>query len=184
MLRHMGFRWDDWVHAMWSARGQWLPGDARGFRNHGHRVHSSGDVRNPPPDNEHAGLRTYAKSITRRVVFLPNDVRPRLVSALVEKFEMLRVPVRVIAVDGVHAHALVQLGIADAKPLVARAKQHSSFQVRDRLQGSIWAESCHPVRIEDEGHWRATVEYIHAHRERGACVWEPPQLAAQRDTRA
>ena len=50
-----------WWHLILSGRNTWLPGDARGFRNRDHRVHSSGDYKNRPPQGEHQGLYDYHK---------------------------------------------------------------------------------------------------------------------------
>lgn len=174
----MGVCWRDWVHAMWSARGQWLPGDARGFRDHDHRVHSSGSDERPPPRDEHVGLRLYATRVTRRVVFLPDEVRGPIAEALAEKRASLRCATRIIAVDGVHVHALFEIGEADAKAAVVRAKQQASHRVRARLPGSIWAQGCHVVRIEGEQRWRCTVDSIAAHGQRGAELWQPERFRA------
>jgi len=48
-----------WRHVVLGTRRSWLHGDGRGFRSRGHRIHSSGDYRDPPPEGEHAGLRAY-----------------------------------------------------------------------------------------------------------------------------
>ncbi len=45
-----------WWHNILSTHGSWLPGNPRGFRSRNHRIHSSGDYKNPPPLGEHAGL--------------------------------------------------------------------------------------------------------------------------------
>src|SRR5262249_17500638 len=44
-----------WRHVIISTLNSWLPGDPRGFRAVNHKIHSSGDYKNPPP-GEHAGL--------------------------------------------------------------------------------------------------------------------------------
>src|SRR5205814_7189946 len=48
-----------WRHVVISTRRSWLHGDRRGFRSRGHRIHSSGDYRDPPPQGEHEGLLGY-----------------------------------------------------------------------------------------------------------------------------
>jgi hypothetical protein len=56
-----------------STKRSWLPGDQRGFRNRQHRIHSSGDYKNPPPRWEHEGLRRYNEKRCD-IVELPDDV--------------------------------------------------------------------------------------------------------------
>ena len=41
-----------WWHVTLSTYGSWLPGDQRGFRSRKHKIHSSGDYKNPPPASE------------------------------------------------------------------------------------------------------------------------------------
>src|SRR5437867_9298712 len=48
-----------WWHSQFSTYCAWLPGDKRGFRSGGHRIHSSGHYKKPPLAEEHAGLREY-----------------------------------------------------------------------------------------------------------------------------
>ncbi len=169
-------RWNDWVHVMFSAYGHWLPGDPRGFRNHDHRIHSSGDYKHPPPITEHAGLRRYAREITGKPVSFPTDIRPVLAEALASKWLAMRVPARIVGVGSRHAHALIRVGPEDAKPIAGRAKQAASHRVRDRLPGTIWGQGCHPVRVRDQDHYRAVVEYIEDHRGEGAALWVHPKF--------
>lgn len=93
------------------------------------------------------------------------------------------IAVRIIAIDAVHAHALIRAGEGDAKPMVARAKQRSSHAVVDELPGSIWAQGCEVVRVRDEQHWRTVVDYIANHAIAGATVWEPETIIAERARR-
>jgi len=83
--------------------------------------------------------------------------------------------VRILAVACTHAHVLVRVGIQDAKPVIGRAKQASSFAVRERMPGTIWAQGCHVVRIEDEHHYRWVVAYIERHQGEGAAIWRYPE---------
>jgi hypothetical protein len=45
-----------WRHCVIGTHNSWLPGDPRGFRAIDHKIHSSGDYKNPPPEGEHSGL--------------------------------------------------------------------------------------------------------------------------------
>jgi hypothetical protein len=60
-----------WYHVTINTYGTWLPGDPRGFHSRGHRVHSSGDYREPPPEREHAGLHRWSKERSAASVSLP-----------------------------------------------------------------------------------------------------------------
>ncbi len=59
-------------HVTWSTYGSWLPGDPRGFRTRGHRLHVDGDYRNPPPKGKYTGLHAHAKSsLVKPAVVIP-----------------------------------------------------------------------------------------------------------------
>ena len=49
----------------------WLPGSDRGFRSHDHGIHSSGHYKNPPPPEEHEGLRNYHEDRSPEAVTIP-----------------------------------------------------------------------------------------------------------------
>jgi len=71
---------DKWIHAYWSTFGVWLPGDPRGFRSRGHRIHSSGNYKDPPPTGEHAGLWLHARRMVKQqpVYLLKGQMRAAL----------------------------------------------------------------------------------------------------------
>ncbi len=164
---------------MCSTRGHWLPGDPRGFRDHDHRIHSTGDYKRPPPPGQHAGLYRYARQHSQKTVYLTIDQRAVAGESIVSKFDLMGFPVRVIAVGATHVHAAVRLANIDAKPIFGRAKQFASHQLRKELPGTIWGEGCHPVRIKSEEHYREVVVYILDHAKEGAWTWEHPRVAAR-----
>ena len=172
----MAWDWFDWVHVVWSTRGHWLPGDPRGFRSHGHRVHSSGDYRAPPPAGEHAGLYRSSKVKCPNEVAIPAHLRPSVAEALGVKLLAIDMPPRLIAVARVHVHALVRAGPIDVRPFIGRAKQAASHAVRDELPGRLWGQRCHPTRIRSREHYREVIEYIAHHATEGAALWEHPDL--------
>ena len=72
-----------WSHIIISPQNSWLPGDRRGFRSRNHKIHSSGDYKNLPPPEEHAGLRRYHDQRAGAVVWIPkecNEVVGRAIS--------------------------------------------------------------------------------------------------------
>ncbi len=162
--------WSNWVHAICNTKGSWLPGDPRGFRDHDHRAHSSGDYRNPPPTGEHEGLRRLATERSSGMVRLSQQEQRLIARAFSEKLASMEAAVSVLAIDAVHLHTLVRIGLGNAKPLIGRAKQRASYAIRDVRVGSIWAQGCHVVRIKDEGHWKTVRNYILKHELQGAIV--------------
>jgi len=153
-----------------------LPGDPRGFRDHDHRIHSTGDYKHPPPPGEHSGLYEHARALSPEAIEIPESLRPIVAEALGKKFLAMDTPPRILAVGRVHVHALVRAGSGDVRPLVGRAKQAASHAVRHELPGSIWGQRCHPERICDEEHYRNVVRYITAHLDEGAALWIHPDL--------
>ena len=163
-----------WRHVILNLRRTWLPGDARGFRSRGRRVRSSGDYRNPPPPEEHAGLRDFnlarcgppAPPLTR-------DERRAVAAALLAKLADTGTATAALAVAAEHVHVLALLPRSRplAVALVGRAKQFASHRLRDARPGRLWADngSYHPVR--DRGHWLNAAAYVALRQEPGSVVW-------------
>ena len=160
-------------HLVLNARSTWLTGDDRGFHSRHHRLHSSGDYKNPPPPGEHAGLRRVVEARAQPPVEFPPDLFETLGLALIDKAHQREEWVAAVSVDAHHAHLLVEVP-ADrdvVKDAVGRWKQAASHAVRDRLPGRIWASSCDPIRIRDEEHLQNVFLYILSHARKGAWVW-------------
>ena len=62
-----------WFHIMLGSRCSWLHGDARGFRDRKHRLHSTGDYKNPPPSKEHADVRLQLQADLAELYESGND---------------------------------------------------------------------------------------------------------------
>jgi hypothetical protein len=73
---------------------------------------------------------------------------------------------------------LFRSGVEDAKPIIGRAKQYASHQIRNDLPGTIWGQGCHVVRIRDQDHYRQVVTYIGDHVLEGAAIWVHPMYRA------
>ena len=166
---------------MCSTRGAWLPGDPRGFRDHDHRIHSSGDYRSPPPSGEHARLHRYARDITKKFVQFTPEQRSRTARAIMQKLDLMQAQWRVLAVGATHVHLLACIDSRHAKREFGRIKQFASHTLRDELPGTIWGEGCLPLRVKNEQHYRSIVNYILAHEAEGACVMEHPAIVARRE---
>jgi hypothetical protein len=160
------------MHVQWNTYGSWLPGDPRGFRNRDHRIHSSGTYKAPPPAGEHAALHMYAATrLVRNPVELSEDLRARVLAAVVQKAALLRRPIEALAVAREHVHALIFVDDLIVKAEIGKLKRHSSHAVRDIVPGTWWSAGCHPEHVEDGEYWQNVVQYIMAHQKEGAAVW-------------
>src|SRR4051812_17768658 len=102
-----------WRHVVISTHRSWLPGDARGFRNRGHRIHSSGDYESPPPKLEHAGLRLENLKWGEPVE-IERELRATVGRAIDAALQAMKLEVVAVSVSGMHAHVLVELPIGAA----------------------------------------------------------------------
>ena len=163
-----------WYHVIWNTLGSWLPGDPRGFRNRDHRIHSSGDYRNPPPREEHANLLAYNKSRSRDTVTLPRSIRPAIIESILDSLQRAEQHAAAISVAAEHVHVLAALphDYEAAERLVGKLKTYASLAVRVALPGSIWSRGCTIKRVSDESHWEAKRHYLTFKQERGACTWD------------
>lgn len=161
-----------WFHIQWGTYGSWLPGDPRGFRNRDHRIHSSGDYKNPPPKGEHAELHRYAKKVQREdAVVLAHELRAMAGQAIVEKAIDVPIPMLALAVCAKHVHALLKLDPSSVGMDVGKLKRHSSHAIRVHLKGTVWSARKHEVAVTSMTQLRTCVRYIERHREEGAFVW-------------
>src|SRR5438309_7358670 len=94
-------------HIVVNTKNTWLHGDERGFRSRNHRIHSSGDYKNPPPPEEHVGLRHYHQRRASEPLDIPEELRPSLVAGFRDRFAKEGYPPLVVACDARHLHALV-----------------------------------------------------------------------------
>ena len=160
----------DWVHAIVTLRGWWLPGDPRGFRSRGHRIHSSGDYRNPPPVGEHAGLSALNRARATKVAEFTVEERRTVAEVFVERLGPAPWRLLAVACGAGHLHALFRAGDADAALVLGQIKRIASYRI-GRGAGRVWGRGAGIDRIADEGHWRAVERYILAHEREGAVVW-------------
>lgn len=162
-----------WYHVTIGTHNSWLPGDPRGFRSRNHKIHSSGDHRNPPPVGEHAGLHAYSKSISGNARLLPVECREIVSRKIRKTLENHFVQTLIISVGGMHVHLLAELPSdrKEAKRLIGIGKKSASQALSQQLPGRIWARDCGLKPILDEIHHRNTFQYILRHKEEGAYVW-------------
>jgi REP element-mobilizing transposase RayT len=162
-----------WQHIMLGTRCSWLHGDRRGFRDRGHRTHSTGDYKNPPPESEHAGMRRYYEKRSGKPVDFDLDVRIQVCREFVVKMQKLGFRIIACSVGKRHLHALVELlsEYREKRKVVGICKQKASHAVRKLLPGNIWSEGGEFKKIKDAGHLKNSYEYIRTKQEAGTIVW-------------
>lgn len=173
-----------WFHVEIWAYGGWLPGDPRGFRSKEHRVHSTGDYRNPPPVWEHRGLYDAAKQAVRgRAISFTSDQRPLIGTLCVKWCETQSVGLLAVAVGQRHGHLFMNLPLAETDRTVGRMKRYVSREAGradERLRGQIFAKSGEPRRVETRGHAHRLMPYIvDKHAAEGAWTWSDPERFAR-----
>lgn len=162
-----------WRHVVISTLGSWLPGDPRGWRSRGHKRHSSGDYKNPPPAGEYALLHRYNERLSAKRIVIPRKARADVGRAIVALLCSEGHRLLVMSVGGMHAHLLVELpdNVRRIKAIVGHAKSKSSRAVKHILPGSIWARGGRFEKIKDRAHHRNVYNYILTRQERGTWVW-------------
>jgi REP element-mobilizing transposase RayT len=162
-----------WRHVIINTHSTWLHGDPRGFRDRGHRTHSSGDYRRPPPRGEHDGLHRYRIGRSSPEIHLARDLRPLLGRSLVAYFLAAEYRVLAVAVTKVHAHLLVEIpdNIQKVRAIIGQAKRLSSRAVKQTIPGSVWAAGGTYKPMGSRNHQRSVHGYILYDQGPGAWTW-------------
>jgi hypothetical protein len=162
-----------WRQIVISMRSTWLPGDERGWRSRRHKRHSSGDYKNPPPKNEHEGLRKYVKNRAMDPVEIKWGNRDRVGLEILEQFQKRGYRVLCVSVSKKHIHLLVELPIdlTETKRIVGLCKGAASHALRDIMPGCIFAEGAKYDPIVDLEHHQNVYDYILYKQGRGAFSW-------------
>ncbi len=167
-------------HVEFNTFGTWLPGDPRGFRDHDHRIHSSGDYRHPPPPWEHQALhRSVRAKLHKSPVELAPAQRESAGQCLREAIQSQGLQIHVIAVITNHVHVLVCGTFDDTslRKIVGSAKRKSSHHLRSEIPGSLWQRKIGVYPVRNESHRVNIVSYILAHAKQGAWVWQESESA-------
>jgi hypothetical protein len=164
---------NEWVHVIIGTRCSWLHGDVRGFRSRRHRIHSSGDYKNPPPRDEHQGLRAYHQQRSDGPISFDGHWRIVVLKEFVMKMQSLDHRIIAAAIGERHLHALCHLpsNYTDVKKEVGKCKQAASYRIRAKIPGSIWAAGLQNKRIRDKQHLHSTYDYVRFKQDPGAVVW-------------
>ena len=162
-----------WMHIVVGTKCAWLHGDRRGFRDRDHRLHSSGDYKDPPPLGEHARLHRFYERRSGSPVDLDVEARILICRAFVRKWRSMGYRVIVCSVGQRHLHAIVEgpddHALFDKE--VGRAKQATSHAVRHLLPGTVWAAKGGFKPVRGPGHFRNSYKYVRTRQEAGTVVW-------------
>jgi hypothetical protein len=178
-----------WRHVVISTHSSWLPGDPRGFRSWGHKIHSSGDYRNPPPASEHAGLFRYSKRISGNAVIIPHELRESIGRAILAELRKRGTRVLALAVAGMHTQIQVELpdDMVQIRQFIGKCKTAACFAVRMQMPGKIWGRYGTYKRIANAEHQRSVYGYIL--RQADAWIWSfsgeapPPETPPRKPRR-
>jgi hypothetical protein len=162
-----------WQHIMIATHASWLHGDERGFPSRDHRIHSTGDYKNPPPKGEHRGLREYQLAQSKQPIDFDVNLSVLITEQFVLKMRSLDFRIIACATAKRHLHALAELAnnYEGMKRVIGKCKQKCSHAARYLLPGRIWSAGAEYVRIKDPSHFENSYDYIRFKQEPGAIIW-------------
>jgi len=162
-----------WRHGIIGTHGSWLPGSPKGWRSRGHKIHSSGDYKKPPPSDEHLGLYRYSQEQCPQALVIPKGLRPIVAEAFRDQLLAFNHRVLAIALSGMHCHFLAELPTDKVamQAAVGDAKRKSSRAVKKELPGRVWAAGGKFILIADHSYQKRVFDYIRRHANEGAWVW-------------
>jgi hypothetical protein len=170
-----------WRHVIVNTKSTWLHGDPRGFRSRKHRIHSSGDYKNPPPPGEHAGLRAYHLKRSRSEIHVGEKERVKIGKAFIRELKHAGYAVIAIAVGKVHLHALVELPyeLPEVKKIIGQAKRAASCAVSTSMPGEIWSGGGKFKPVMDKAHCGNVHDYIIFDQGKDYWTWSFRDASAQ-----
>lgn len=151
-----------WRHVIISTLNSWLPGDSRGFRAVNHKIHSSGDYKNPPPSGEHTGLHRYSKEISGDRVIIPRELRETIGLAIRDELARVSYQVLVISVAATHCHLQVELpdDKKEIRRIIGECKRKASVAIHKELPGRVWAHDGKYESIDSAEYQHNVYNYI------------------------
>lgn len=162
-----------WWHVMIGTYCAWLPGDNRGFRSKKHKIHSSGDYKNPPPPDEHTGLRRYHEERHPEHVKVPRELRQLVADKVAEVLRDLGYRVLIVSVSGKHAHILAELPLElpEFNRIIGVCKNKSSRAIKKECPGRVWARGDTHKLVKDQVHRKNVYKYLRDDQGPGAACW-------------
>ena len=166
-----------WRHVIITTHCAWLPGDKRGWRSRRHRIHSSGDYKNPPPADEHDGLLRYSHARSGAPVTIPPGLRAAIGKCIVNYLTGESYRVLVVSVARTHAHILVELpeSVSQVRRIIGVCKARASGAVRKHIPGRVWGGGGKYLWIKDRQHLLDALQYIRDKQGQGAWAWTLPK---------
>jgi len=151
-----------WRHIIVNTKSTWLHGDPRGFRNRDHRIHSSGDYKNPPPPTEHAGLFNWMNERAGPPEFMEDSWLPLILDAYKARLTKEGFCVVAISAGKAHAHSLTLLPDepSTVKLIVGRCKRNMCEAIKKFHTGPLWAGGGEYKRVTTLSHFVNVINYI------------------------
>lgn len=172
-----------WRHIVLNTHSSWLHGDPRGFRSRGHRIHSSGDYRNPPPPQEHLGLHLHQIARSAEETKLPQSVFAAMGEAIVTNLHSQRHLLAALYVGSMHTHLLAEYpeSLDELRKICGWCKYfatRAARRVEPGLKGiEIWAEGEGYTPVRNSGHFANAVHYILYKQAPSGWTWKPATSA-------
>ena len=162
-----------WRHVIVNTHCTWLPGAAKGFRNRDHRIHSSGDYKNPPPPLEHVRLRDHVRRVAGRGAEIPASSREAVGRAFVDRLRKEGFTVLAVSVSAEHVHVLTELPNhrPTIRTIIGRCKQYGTRAARPTVAGELWADGGEFKEVRDRWHQLNVYEYILTKQGPWAWTW-------------
>jgi REP element-mobilizing transposase RayT len=151
-----------WRFVTVNTHNSWHHGDPNGFRSRAHRIHSSGDYRNPPPPGEHAALLAYRLKQSGPCITIAAHLRERVGQAFIQQLSEQRHLVWAVSVSSDHLHAVVALpeGLKEIRTIIGHAKRKASRAVKAEMPGTVWSANGDFRRINDQAHLENCTGYV------------------------
>jgi len=162
-----------WRFVTINTHSSWLPGDERGFRNRDHRIHSSGDYKNPPPKDEHAGLRKFNQDNSTQMVKISKLLRSIIGLAIIARLKKEGYRILAISVSFDHVHILVELpdDIPTIKRIMGRCKRNACEAVKHEMPGTIWSSGGDWKPVDDQERQDNSYNYVLTKQRPRAWTW-------------
>ena len=173
-----------WLHVVINTYASWLPGDPRGFRSKNHRIHSSGDYKNPPPPGENAGLHQHAKRVSDERIELPSNLFERIGMSIRNELKKQECQVLAISVAALHVHCLAEMPVEPSsyRSIVGRCKTAACYAVRDEMPGRLWSRNGTYKLVGDRKHQINSYRYILNQSDAWTWSFKLEQMSEAKDT--